>query len=125
LTPRFEQWARERVASGRAATAPLHHVPTTECPLFSAVFYLMATEALEDAFQAGDHANGEPREYADAAIHAAKDLLVDPTHHTWVRTHWGDGYMHRENVFFRALLIAGLSSYEALTRDGTELALLR
>ncbi len=125
LTPRFEQWARERVASGRAAAAPLHDVPTTEWPLFSAVFYLMATESLERAFQAGDHTHGDPKEYGDAAIHAAKDLLVDPTHHTWVRTHWGDGYMHRENVFFRALLIAGLSSYEALTRDGSELALLR
>ncbi len=125
LTPRFEQWARERVASGRAATASLHDVPTTEWPLFSAVFYLMATEGLERAFQAGEHASGEPKEYADAAIHAAKDLLVDPRHHTWVRTHWGDGYMHRENVFFRALLIAGLSSYEALTHDGTQRALLR
>src|SRR5689334_16843530 len=47
LTPRFEAWARERVASGRAAEAALHDVPTTEWPMFSAVFYLMATQTLE------------------------------------------------------------------------------
>jgi hypothetical protein len=60
-----------------------------------------------------------------AAAAAARDLPLDPVHHTWVRTHWGDDYLHRENFFFRSLLIAGLTSYEALTRDGSARPMLR
>jgi hypothetical protein len=63
--------------------------------------------------------------YAGPAVEAARDLIVDPSHHAWVRTHWGDDYMHDENVFFRALVISGLTSHEVLTRDGSSLAMLR
>jgi hypothetical protein len=126
LTPRFEEWARERVASGRAAGAPLHDVPTTEWPIFTAVFYLMATEELQAAAERGEISEDEaPMRYAAPAVEAARDLIVDPVHHTWVRTHWGDDYLHRENVFFRSLLIAGLTSHEALTHDGSSLPMLR
>jgi hypothetical protein len=126
LTPRIEHWARERIASGRAADALLHDVPTTEWPLFTAVFYLMASEELEAAARRGDRPSEEaPLTYSRSALDAARDLLIDPVHHTWVRIHWGDDYLHRENFFFRSLLIAGLTSYEALTGDGTSLPLLR
>ena len=118
LSPRFERWARQRIESGRAAAAPLHDVPTTEWPMFTAVFYLMATERLQLEGLA-------PMQYSASAVAAARDLLLDPVHHTWVRTHWGDDYLHRENFFFRSLLIAGLTSYEALTRDGSSLPMLR
>lgn len=104
----------------------LHDVPTTEWPIFGSVFYLMATAELQDHWERGEHP-GEPapRQYAAAAITAAKDLILDPAHHTWVRTHWGDGYLHRENVFFRGLLIAGLTSYLHLTADRSVEPLLR
>jgi hypothetical protein len=110
--------------------APLHDVPSTEWPMFTAVFYLMATDALETDWESEGHrhyrvGDPAPTEYAREAIVAARDLIVDPTHHTWVRTHWGDGYMHRQDVFFRSLLIAGLTSYEHLTHDGTSLPMLR
>ncbi len=118
LTPRVTAWARERVASGRASGAPLHDVPTTEWPMFTAVFYLMATDALEAE---GDR----PMQYAREAVDASRDLILDPSHHTWVRTHWGDGYLHRENVFFRSLLIAGLTSHARLTGDPRSLEVLR
>ncbi|MBX3251867.1 MAG: hypothetical protein KF901_32105 [Myxococcales bacterium] len=117
LSERIEPWAHERIATGRAARAPLHDVPTTEWPMFTAVFYLMATEQL---VQEWDRTGGEgpsPLEGARGAIEASKDLILDPSHHTWVRTHWGDDYMHRENVFFRGLIIAGLTSYEQITGD--------
>lgn len=120
LTPRVEAWARERVATGRAAGAPLHDVPTTEWPMFTAVFYLMATDAL-----AADPEGDPPLAYAGGAIDAARDLVLDPAHHTWVRTHWGEGYLHRENVFFRSLLIAGLTSHARLTGDARSLEVLR
>lgn len=114
LTPQFEEWARERVRNRRAANAPLHDVPTTEWPMFSTVFYLMSTEKLDPHL-----------DYSRGAVEAGRDLLLDPSHHTWVHTHWGDDYMHDENVFFRGLIIAGLTSYEKLTHDGSVLPLLR
>lgn len=120
LTPRFAAWARERIATGRAASAPLHDVPTTEWPMFTAVFYLMATDALER-----DPGGGSPMAYAREAVDAARDLLLDPAHHTWVRTHWGDDYLHEENVFFRSLLVAGLTSHARLTGDPRSLEVLR
>ncbi|MCB9656813.1 MAG: hypothetical protein R3B40_22290 [Polyangiales bacterium] len=117
LSDRFEPWARARIASGDAAHVPLHDVPENEWPIFSAVFFLNATESLRD--------QGVDVSYADASVSAARDLLMDPVHHTWVRTHWGDDYLHDRNVFFRSLLIAGLTSYEALTHDGRDVPFLR
>ncbi|MDQ3035764.1 MAG: hypothetical protein M3Y87_25400, partial [Myxococcota bacterium] len=125
LTPRFSRWARARVASRQAADAPLYDVPTTEWPLFTAVFYLMATEALQRDWEQRGGEGEEPMQRAREAVEAARELVLDPAHHTWVRTHWGDDYMHRENVFFRSLVIAGLTSHEALTRDGRSLPILR
>ena len=126
LTPRIEAWARARITSGAAAGVALHDVPTTEWPLFTSVFYLMATDNLEAAWK--DHPEPgqvEPLEAARGAVSAARDLLIDPVHHTWVKTHWGPDYLHREDVFFRSLLIAGLTSYERLTGDGTAVPMLR
>ena len=125
LTPKIEDWARERVATGRAAEAPLHDVATTEWPMFTAVFYLMATESLVVDWEARGRKGESPAHEARGAVAAARDLLLDPSHHTWVRTHWGDDYMTRENVFFRSLLIAGLTSTERITHDGSALPLLR
>jgi hypothetical protein len=113
----MEPWARERVASGVAASVPLYDVPQTEWPIFSAVFFLNATEALAE--------QGVDVRYAMPSVEAARDLIMDPLHHTWVRTHWGSDYLHDHNVFFRSLLIAGLTSYEALTRNGRDVAFLR
>jgi hypothetical protein len=126
LTPRIQSWAREHIASGRAKTVSLHDVPTTEWPIFTAVYYLMATDALDQQWERlPTRSDPAPRQYAREAIVAAKDLILDPAHHTWVRTHWGDDYLHRENVFFRSLLIAGLTSYENLTHDGSSLPMLK
>lgn len=126
LTPRIQRWAREHVASGRAAHAALHDVPTTEWPMFTAVFYLLGTEQLEAAWRRGELGDApEPMSYARGALDAARDLVVDPVHHTWVRTHWGEDYLHRENVFFRALVISALTSHQALTGDRAYEPMLR
>lgn len=115
LTPRIERWARERVASQRAGHLNLYDVPATEWPMFTCVFYLWATEAMAN----------DDMEYARNAIEASKDLILDPVHHTWVRQHWGDDYWHTQNVFFRSLVIAGLTSYERLDGHGRYRAMLR
>lgn len=126
LTERFTVWANARVASRAAAQASLHDVPSTEWPMFSAVFYLLGTVELERAAAAGLIAPDEaPMRYAGPAVEAARALLVDPVEHSWVRTHWGADYLHRENVFFRSLLIAGLSAHAELTHDASSLPLLR
>lgn len=117
LSERLGPWARERIASGDATRIPLHDVPQNEWPIFSAVFYLNATEAIANA--------GFDIAYASDAIEASRDLIMDEGHHTWVRNHWGDDYLHDNNVFFRSLLIAGLTSYCALRDSPTDLAFLR
>jgi hypothetical protein len=67
----------------------------------------------------------EPRVYARGAVEAAVNLVIDPVHHTWVKTHWGADYMHTNNVFFRTLIIAALTSHEKLVGDGRCVAQLR
>ncbi len=125
LTPRLETWARERVATKAAEGAPLHDVPTTEWPMFTAVFYLLATEELVLDWERGGRIGPSPAIDSRGALEASVDLLLDPSHHAWVKEHWGDDYLHRNNVFFRSLLIAGLASYERATGDGRTLAILR
>ncbi len=127
LTPRYEQWARERIHSGVAKQVELYDVAATEWAMFGSVFYLAATENLqrEWANHPGLPTKTAPVVYARGAIEAATDLILDPAHHTWVRTHWGSDYLHRENVFFRAMLIQAMVSRENLIHDGRDLARLR
>ena len=92
--------------------------------MFTAVFYLMGEEALQRDWER-THEGTEPRVFARDAILASRDLILDPSHHSWVQRHWGDDYLHQENVFFRSLLIAGLTSYANITGDNSSNALLR
>lgn len=120
MSPSFEQWAGNRVASGAGAKVRCKEdVPSTEWPVFSCVFYLTATENLQREWvktQPAD-APGAPAVYARGAIDAAAALITDPAHHTWVGMYWGTNFWHRNNLFFRSLIIAGLTRYEALTGD--------
>jgi hypothetical protein len=126
LSPRFETWARERVASGRAKNLNLQDVPGTEWPVFSAVFYLWSTEALQTAWETNPRRySTPPAEYARGAIEAAAALISDPNHATWVQKYWGKSYLERENLFYRMLLINGLTSYQKLLGDRRYELLLR
>ena len=126
LSPRIETWARSRVVEESGKEASLYDVPTTEWPMFTAVFYLLATEELQSAWEKGAHRDEPaPVVRARGAVDAARDLIVDPSNHAWVRTHWGDDYLHRENVFFRSLLISGLTSHAKLTGDPSSIPMLR
>jgi hypothetical protein len=126
LTPRYARWAQERVARGRAEGMAVNDISGTEWPLFGSVFYLWGIENLQAAWKAGDHTPGvEPKVFAKEAIIAASELVIDPKHAAWVRKHWGEDYLHRENVFYRMLVIAALTSREKLLHDGAHLDLLR
>ena len=126
LSPRYERWARRRVASGRAAQLSTQDISGTEWPVFGSVFYLWATESLQEAWEMDRSLSDlSPREYARGAIEAAGDLVADPNHAAWVKRHWGEDYLHRQNLFYRALLIAGLTSHRKLLNSDRYLPLLR
>jgi hypothetical protein len=126
LTPRYEAWARARVAGSQAASLSLENISGTEWPLFGSVFYLWGLENLQAAWDAGDHTGGvEPKVFAREAVVTASELVIDPMHASWVKKHWGDNYLHRENVFYRMLVISALTSRANLLHDNAHLDLLR
>jgi len=126
LTPRYATWAEQRVAQGRAEGLSTRDISGTEWPLFGSVFYLWAMENLQLAWESGDHKAGvEPKVFAKDAIIAASELVIDPKHAAWVKKHWGGDYLHRENVFYRMLVIAALTCREKLVHDGAHIDLLR
>ena len=126
LTPRYAAWANQRVAQGQAGTLSTQNISGTEWPLFGSVFYLWSLENLQSAWEAGDHRGGaEPRVFAKNAIIAASELVIDPGHASWVKKHWGQGFLQRENVFYRMLVIAALTSRAKLLHDNAHLDLLR
>ncbi len=125
LAPRYAAWASARVEAKRAADDNAD-VAGTEWPLFGSVFYLWAIENLQADWAAGSHdGHLEPKVVAHDAIVAASELVVDPSQATWVRHHWGPNYLHEQNVFYRMLLIAALTSRAKLLNDGAHLDLLR
>src|ERR1041384_3691559 len=50
LTPRYAQWAKERVVRGQAEGLSTSDISGTEWPLFGSVFYLWAIEDLQKAW---------------------------------------------------------------------------
>lgn len=51
LSGKYETWARDRIASGAAAEVSVQDISGTEWPVFSSVYFLWATEALQDAWE--------------------------------------------------------------------------
>jgi len=118
LSPKYEKWARERVESGTAANLSVYDISGTEWPVFGTVFYLWATESLQEAWEKDPSlSKSAPNVYARGAIEASATLVSDPNHAGWVKKNWGDNYLSRENLFYRMLLISGLTSYQKLTND--------
>ncbi len=126
LSQRYEKWATKRVKSGLAGNLSTEQIAATEWPVFGSVFYLWASEALQQAFDEDPAlASAAPKDYAKGAIEAAAALIADPNHATWVKEHWGDDYLEEENLFYRMLLISGLTSYQKLSGNRKYEPLLR
>jgi len=126
LSPKYQQWARRRVESGAASKLTTEDIADTEWPMFGSVFYLWATETLQELhYMNPTLAPHAPRSYARGAISAAAALIADPNHAAWVKEHWGDDYLTKENLFYRMLLISGLTSYQKLSGDRKYEDLLR
>lgn len=126
LTGRYVKWAAKRVASGKAQIISHEDISGTEWPLYGSVFYLWAEESLQAQWER-DHSlfAEEPRQFARPAIDAAARLVADPGHAAWVKKHWGDAYLEKENLFYRMLVIAALGSHRHLTGSDEFLPLLR
>jgi hypothetical protein len=118
LTKRYEKWLTSRLASSRATELSTHDISGTEWPLFGTVFYLWATESLQKAWEENPSFSTQPpREYAAKALGLSAELLLDPKQAHWVKLHWGSEYLVKENLFYRMLLISGLTSYQTITLD--------
>ncbi|MBK1853985.1 hypothetical protein JO972_03370 [Verrucomicrobiaceae bacterium 5K15] len=101
-------------------------IAETEWPLFGSAFYLWATEALQLEWEKDPSLSKQaPKVYAREAIDASLVLILDPGHATWVKDHWGESYMERENTFYRMLVISAIVSHHNLTGERKYFALLR
>ena len=118
LSPKYEKWAKSRLAAGVAPGLHDAGVSGTEWPVFGSVFYLWATEALQEAVDRDPSlSNRQPKDYARGTIQTATALVVDPNQATWIKDYWGDDYLTQKNLFYRMLLISAMTSYEKLIGD--------
>lgn len=125
LSPPYARWAERRLASNRGLELSTANISGTEWPLFGSVFYLWATEALQEDWDTNQPAFTAPNVYAKEAIEAATALVIDPKQAGWVQKHYGTNYLTTENTFYRMLVISGLTSHARLTNSKEHLELLR
>lgn len=126
IAKEFGKWAQDRVDSSLGTNPSIGNISGTEWPMFSAVYFLWSTEELDKAWvESGKIDTPRPRIYAGDAIESAVKLVVDPSNASWVIKHWGDSYLETENIFYRMLLIAGLTSYQSITGNDQYESLLR
>jgi hypothetical protein len=108
--PRFLAWANMYLDTNYAGSLRHDDIPATEWPMFGATFFLVTAEDLQSQGKI-DPTQGT----VGPAIEKAAEIVASPVTATWVKTKWGAGYLEKENVFYRMLLILGLSSYERIT----------
>jgi hypothetical protein len=126
LSPKYEAWAKDRLAAGIAPGLHDAGVSGTEWPVFGSVFYLWASEALQEAYDRSPSLSSrQPKDYARGAIQAATALVVDPNQATWIKDYWGDDYLTEKNLFYRMMLISAMTSYEKLIGDNQYIESLR
>jgi hypothetical protein len=70
-------------------------------------------------------ASHSPKETGAAAIEACARIILDPGHAHWIRTYWGDDYLHEPNCFYRTLVIGSLAAHYHLTGKVDHLPLLQ
>ncbi len=109
---RYLAWANTYLETNYAESLYHDDIPATEWPIFGSVFFLVTAEDLQRQGKV-DATRGTIRE----AVEKAAEIVASPVTATWVKTKWGDGYLEKENVFYRMLVILGLSSYERITGD--------
>ena len=109
---RYLSWANDYLDTDYAESVDHQDVAATEWPMFGSVFFLLTAEELHKQGKI-DATQGTVRE----AVDKAAEIVASPVTATWVKAKWGDGYLKQQNVFYRMLLMLGLSSYESITDD--------
>lgn len=109
---RHSSWAEAYLRSDMAETVHHTEVAVTEWPMFGSVFFLLTAQQLDDDGLV-DANEGVIRE----VVEKSAAIVASPKTATWVREKWGDDYLEKENLFYRMLLIMGLSSYEHITKN--------
>jgi hypothetical protein len=108
---RYRGWSEDYLASRRAASVSVSDVAGTEWPLFGTVFFLASAEEL---LKQGKLERDEDLMFAmDSAVR----VVLDPSTANWVRAKWGEDYASEGNVFYRMLVLHGLTSFERVTLD--------
>lgn len=104
LAPKIQRWAEARVASDRAGKLSTTNISGTEWPLFGSVFYLLAVDSLQRAWEADPNlADNAPKQYVAEAIEATARLVLDPGQAGWAKKHWGDNYLSTEDRMSRTV----------------------
>ena len=116
---RYERWADRFLADQRAAQLNPDHVAATEWPMFGSVFFLLTAEQLHAEGRV-DARSGTIRR----AVDRARDIVISPDTATWVRHKWGDAYLEHQNVFYRMLLMMGLTAHARITGSTADRDLL-
>jgi len=116
---RYLSWANTYLDTNYAQSIYHNDIPATEWPMFGSVFFLVTAEELQkqDKIDATQGTVGE-------AVDKAARIVASPVTATWVKTKWGESYLEKENVFYRMLLILGLSSYERISGNAQYHALM-
>ncbi len=119
LSGRYLSWAELYLSSSYARTINQEDVAGTEWPMFGTIYFLVTADELQRQGKINAR-QGQIR----AAVDKAAEIVVSSDTASWVKEKWGDAYLTRENVFYRMLLILGLSSYERITGDTRHRALM-
>ena len=118
-TDKYNSWAEYYLESEYALSIKSYNVPATEWPMFGSVFFLLTTKELQAQ---GKIDVAKPNIHL--AINNAIKIITSHQTATWVKKKWrrrylltGITYLEKENLFYRMLLIMGISSYQTITND--------
>ena len=114
---RFDEWGTGFLKSQYAKNLYHGNVSATEWPMFGSVFYLLTAEEVQKDLK--EKSDLKTEKILLSASETAAKIVADPVTATWVRKKWGDSYLEKENLFYRMLVIMGLTSYEQITGNKT------
>jgi len=122
----YNKWANEYLESHKAESFGSDCSPNTEWPVFGSAYYLLTAEEIVKKLENNDDPTSKRIiKTARETSKVAAEVLADPKTGSWSRNLWGDSYRDKENLFYRMLIIMGLSSYEKITDDTTYRQLLK
>jgi len=125
LSHRYHKWGVAYIKSQYASNVSWESVAGTEWPIFGSVFYLATAEEIQHQLAGKDTWQARRiRKEILRTSEVAAQIVADPATATWVKDIWGKNYLTKENVFYRMLLIKGLTHYEKITGKQTYRALL-